>query len=129
MEPYTDPLILAQMDESGETLQAVGTMDVETAVQLHVSEADPADAILEAELAFWLLDEIASWRHLVSEDCWYTCAVATEERDGGICCDESRADECDCGVDRTRGRIVAAMAKRFGLAVVGSTASTDRGSE
>lgn len=39
-------------------------------------------------------------RHDVIDDCWYTCAAATEDRDGGECCnDTSRGGSCDCGRD------------------------------
>lgn len=48
-----------------------------------------------------LIADLLSERHeVVDADCWYTCAAATEERDGGECCDDGRrGEECDCGRD------------------------------
>lgn len=47
-----------------------------------------------------LVDDLMSERHLVAEDCWYTCAAATTERDGQETCNENRrGGPCDCGRD------------------------------
>lgn len=37
--------------------------------------------------------------HYVSDDCWYTCPAATEARDGGITCQDSIDNLCNCGRD------------------------------
>lgn len=51
-------------------------------------------------------------RHRVVEDCWYTCPAATEERDGGECCnDDLTGDPCDCGRDAR----IAAMCDLLGM--------------
>lgn len=54
----------------------------------------------EVEAKRLLLDDITAERHLVVEgDCWFTCAAATEDRDGGECCNDNAGDDCDCGRD------------------------------
>ena len=51
--------------------------------------------------------------HVCDEDCWYTCAAATDERDGGHTCDDARSGKpCDCGADKFNAEtdsIVAAL--------------------
>ena len=62
-----------------------------------------------------ILDEITGWRHeVVDGDCWYTCAAATEDRDGGETCDEGRqGSPCDCGLDARRDRLVRLLAAPY----------------
>jgi hypothetical protein len=61
-----------------------------------------------------LLGEIESWKHLVVADCWYTCAAATEEREGEETCDdERRGEKCDCGLDKRRDKIKELL-ERYG---------------
>lgn len=64
--------------------------------------------LAECEAKRLLIADLTSERHEVVDDCWYTCAAATEEHDGGDCCDESRGEDCDCGLDN---RVV----RRLGL--------------
>lgn len=76
--------------------------------------ADPfVVADLDAKLA--LLDDLTSERHeVVDGDCWYTCAAATEERDGGESCDDDRrGGPCDCGRDARVNRRLAILAQPF----------------
>jgi hypothetical protein len=47
-----------------------------------------------------LTDDLLEEKHLVVTDCWYTCAAATEEREGETTCnDDVRGGPCDCGRD------------------------------
>lgn len=69
-------------------------------------EADVAEAVTEHQRLYaathrTLLADLLAERHLVNEgDCWYTCAAATQERDGGETCDDDRSGKpCDCGRD------------------------------
>lgn len=58
-----------------------------------------------------IVETTAEWRHEVVEDCWYTCAAATDEREGSECCDDSRrGGPCDCGLDYRRGQVLTAIA-------------------
>lgn len=58
-----------------------------------------------------IVEELLATRHEVVEDCWYTCAEATEERDGGTCCDDSRRGTgCDCGRDARVDRYLRLLA-------------------
>lgn len=63
-----------------------------------------------------LLADLQAERHLVVDgDCWYTCAAATEEHDGGESCrDLPEGSPCDCGRDKRVGRRVAMLAKAWG---------------
>lgn len=75
--------------------------------------ADPAVlADLDAKLA--LVDDLLAERHEVIEDPWYTCAAATDEHDGGRCCDQNRRGKpCDCGRDERVNRRLAILAQPF----------------
>lgn len=63
-----------------------------------------------------LIADITAERHLVIDgDCWYTCAAATEERDGGETCDDTRLGEpCDCGRDAQVQRRLRILAEGYG---------------
>lgn len=57
-----------------------------------------------------LLDRALAKQHTVCEDGWYTCGAATEERDGGECCDEGRIGPCDCGRDAEVDAVLGLLA-------------------
>jgi Family of unknown function (DUF6221) len=59
-----------------------------------------------------LLDDLLAQRHYVCEDAWYTCAVATEERDGGTTARDDAGD-CDCGRDMEVERRVRLLALAY----------------
>lgn len=63
-----------------------------------------------------LLADLLAERHLVVDgDCWYTCAAATEERDGQETCDDGRrGGDCDCGRDDRVERRVLVLAEAWG---------------
>ncbi|MGY0062860.1 DUF6221 family protein [Streptomyces sp. LZ34] len=63
-----------------------------------------------------LIADITAERHFVDEnDCWYTCAAATEERDGGETCDSTRrGGPCDCGRDARVERRLRIIAEGYG---------------
>lgn len=67
----------------------------------HIAEWDPARVLREIDAKRRLVDDFTSERHHVNDgDCWYTCPAATEARDGGETCDDSRrGGACDCGRD------------------------------
>lgn len=75
-----------------------------------IAERDEARARVTAvETA--IIAEIDSWQHHVSEDCWYTCPAATEDREGETCCNDATVGTgCDCGLDARRARLRAALA-------------------
>lgn len=80
----------------------------------HSAANDPAQILRDTDAHLALLAEISRWRHLVVEDCWYTCAAATEVRDGGTTCDDHRAGGgCDCGLDQRRETIVLILASVY----------------
>ncbi|MEU3683759.1 hypothetical protein AB0E99_22865 [Streptomyces sp. NPDC030592] len=69
-------------------------------------KTDEAEALTDYDRTYAashrsLLAHLLAERHLVVQgDCWYTCAAATEEHDGGETCDENRqGGPCDCGRD------------------------------
>lgn len=67
----------------------------------HIARHDPARVLADVAAKRALLADFLAERHYVNDgDCWYTCAAATEERDGGEVCDDSRlGGSCDCGRD------------------------------
>jgi hypothetical protein len=66
----------------------------------HIQRWEPARVLAECEAKRAIVKAASGWRHEVVEDCWYTCAAATGERDGGECCDDARRGQhCDCGRD------------------------------
>lgn len=71
----------------------------DSGVSRHIVNFDPARVLAECEAKRALIADLNAERHEVVEDCWYTCAAATEDRDGGDCCNDSRGEDCDCGRD------------------------------
>lgn len=66
----------------------------------HIARHDPARVLREIEAKRRMLKDLQLQKHAVVEDCWYTCAAATEERDGDESCDDQRrGGPCDCGRD------------------------------
>lgn len=102
-------------DATNEPLVAGGWLSWEEA-QL-IAANDPADTIRRCEAELAILAEVASWKHRIVEDCWYTCPAATEEVEGERCCDVGRGPGCDCGIDRARSVILGALAAALGLGI------------
>ena len=82
----------------------------------HITLNDPHSVLRRIAAERRLLDDLNSEKHEVVEgDCWYTCAAATEERDGGETCDDSRTGApCDCGRDARVQRRVRLLAEGWG---------------
>lgn len=81
-----------------------------------VSEPAPdLEVIADFEAKLALLADLTSERHeVVDGDCWYTCAAATEEQDGGETCDDNRrGNPCDCGRDARITRRLRILAQPF----------------
>jgi hypothetical protein len=80
----------------------------------HIAANDPADVIADCDAKLAIIDDLLAERHEVIEDPWYTCAAATEEHDGGRCCDQNRRGKpCDCGRDARLNRRLAILAQPF----------------
>lgn len=82
----------------------------------HIALNDPASVLRRCAADRTLLADITAERHLVIDgDCWYTCAAATEERDGGEPCNDARLGEpCDCGRDERVQRRLQLIAESYG---------------
>lgn len=82
----------------------------------HIARHDPAAVLRRITADRELIADLLAERHYVSDgDCWYTCAAATEERDGGQSCDdERRGKPCDCGRDDRVNRRVRRIAEGWG---------------
>jgi hypothetical protein len=66
---------------------------------------EPARVLREIDAKRQLLADLSAEQHEVVDDCWYTCAAATDERDGGETCDDTRrGGPCDCGRDKRVAR-------------------------
>ena len=82
--------------------------------EIATEPAPDPDVIADLDAKLALLDDILAERHEVVEDPWYTCAAATEEHDGGRCCDQNRRGKpCDCGRDTRVNRRLAILAQPF----------------
>lgn len=67
---------------------------------LHIAAHDPARALLETDSRRQLLADALVEKHVVVEDCWYTCPATTEDHDGGETCNEADSGKpCNCGRD------------------------------
>jgi hypothetical protein len=84
--------------------------------QAHIVRNSPAAVLRRIAADRSLLDDLLAERHAVNEgDCWYTCAAATEEVDGGETCDDDRRGKpCDCGRDIRVARRVRLLAESWG---------------
>lgn len=109
----------ALTDPDNDRGQGVRVMDGELAIMpsamsngltLHFVRHDPARVLLDLESKRQIIDTVMAWRHHVSEDCWYTCGAATEERDGGECCNEDDLGKCTCGLEIRQRSILAPLA-------------------
>lgn len=82
----------------------------------HIARHDPAAVLRRIKAERELLDDLLAERHEVVEgDCWYTCAAATEEHDGGETCDDTRRGKpCDCGRDARVERRIRLIAEGWG---------------
>jgi hypothetical protein len=86
-----------------------------TSERYHGTPIDPVRLLDDIEAKVALVDDLLAERHeVVDGDCWYTCAAATEERDGGTTCDDDRLGKpCDCGRDDRVNRRLAILARQF----------------
>ena len=83
-------------------------------VRRHIAASDPAAVIADCDAKLAVVDDLLAETHVVVEDPWYTCSAATEEHDGGRCCDEHRRGKpCDCGRDTRVNRRLAILAQPF----------------
>jgi len=82
----------------------------------HIAEHDPVSVLRRVKADRAILADLVAERHLVVDgDCWFTCPAATEDRDGGECCDDDRrGGPCDCGRDARVGRRVRLLAQAWG---------------
>lgn len=66
----------------------------------HIARWDPPRVLAHCSAQRVLIADLLAETHQVVEDCWYTCAAATEEHDGEDTCDDTRrGGPCDCGRD------------------------------
>lgn len=98
-----------------ETLYVNGhSYPVEKYTEIATAPAPDPDVIADLDAKLALLEDLLAERHDVVEDCWYTCAAATEERDGGETCNEGRqGGPCDCGRDARVNRRLLILARPF----------------
>ena len=67
---------------------------------IFIARNDPASVLADIKAKRRLVADLLAESHEVVEDCWYTCAAATEERDGDSTCRDVPDDaRCDCGRD------------------------------
>lgn len=81
----------------------------------HIAAHNPVHVIADLDAKLALIDDLLTEKHeVVDGDCWYTCAAATEERDGGETCDDGRrGGPCDCGRDARVNRRLVILAQPF----------------
>jgi len=81
----------------------------------HIALNDPSYVLADITAKRAIVERLVSTKHAVlEEDCWYTCAAATVERDGGETCDDNRnGGPCDCGRDARVEGYLALLAQPF----------------
>lgn len=80
----------------------------------HIAANNPTDVVADLDAKLALVDDLLAGRHKVVDDCWYTCAAATEEHDGEETCDSNRrGGPCDCGRDARVERRLRLLARPF----------------
>lgn len=112
--------LLARIAEDEAVARAAGELRPDLQPDRRAPWADPNDVevrlspvrvLAECEAKRQVAKAVEGWKHAVVEDCWYTCAAATEDRDGGECCDDGRSGgPCDCGRDYRAASILAPLA-------------------
>jgi hypothetical protein len=76
---------------------------------------NPAAVVRRVAADRRILADLLAEPHQVVGDCWYTCAAATEDRDGGTTCrDDMEGEPCDCGRDARVERQVLLLAEGYG---------------
>lgn len=89
-------------------------IDKHDGLNAYLAIAQPEEVIADCDGKLALIDDLLAERHAVVDDCWYTCGAATEERDGGETCHETRqGGPCDCGRDARVHRRLAVLAQPF----------------
>jgi len=85
---------------------------------IYIAHNDPKSKLAMVAAHRELLADLLAEKHMVVDgDNWFTCAVATYERDGGSCDNELAGDKCDCGRDARVLRRVKLLAKGYGIEV------------
>lgn len=111
--PYCDNQFGILVSDEGEHITGDG--DFPWPFVAHFALHDPAAVLRRVAAERALLTDLLAEPHEVVEDCWYTCAAATEERDGGETCrDFPDNSPCDCGRDRRVQRRVRMLAEAWG---------------
>jgi len=103
----------AERRDKAESIHNLGCGSIRYDGTCDCEEPAAVIAVLDAKLA--LIDDLLAEQHeVIQGDCWYTCAAATEERDGGETCDDGRhGGPCDCGRDARVRRRLAILAQPF----------------
>jgi hypothetical protein len=99
------------------TARDLWSMDhFDTADAKHMARWSPHVALEQVAALRESLDDVLAETHLVVEgDSWFTCAVATEEVDGGTCADDDAGDVCNCGRDVRVERRLRMLARAVGV--------------
>jgi hypothetical protein len=102
-------------DEHGQRLLVDGhPYPIEKWREVATEPAPDPDVIADLDAKLALVDDLLAEGHVVIEDPWYTCSAATEEHDGGRCCDDNRrGNPCDCGRDARVNRRLAILAQPY----------------
>lgn len=80
----------------------------------HVEATNPAAVLRRIAADRKMIADLLDERHVVADDPWFSCAAATEERDGGCSEADRRGKPCDCGRDERVERRLRIIAEGYG---------------
>lgn len=82
---------------------------------VHIARHDPAAILADIAAKRSLIADLAAEKHLVVGDSWYTCAAATEEREGETTGNihEPEGGPCNCGLDERVDRRLRLLASAY----------------
>lgn len=106
---HTGPVVYVEVGDAVDKEKRMGEA-------MLIQANNPAAVLRRVKADRALLADLLAERHLVVDgDWWFTCAAATEERDGGENCDDDRrGGSCDCGRDTRVERRVRLLAEGYG---------------
>jgi hypothetical protein len=110
VDDWHEPFCLSASNDNGSCFYCGAKADPSNVREI----PQPPNVLADLDAKLALLDDLLAERHDVVEDCWYTCAAATEEQDGGETCNEARqGGPCDCGRDSRVNRRLRILARPF----------------
>jgi hypothetical protein len=97
--------------ECGRGGEHIQTFD--SGLSRHIVNHSPARALREVGAKRRILDDLTAELHYICDDPWYTCAAATEDREGGTYAETDGGGPCNCGRDERMERRLRFLAAAY----------------